>query len=170
VTALAVAQFHPDLVDTVIAHEPPLTELLDDREEHRATRAEVVRLWFAGDHAGSWRAFLAGANIRMPEEIFEQIFGGEPDPQAQADNDYQNAHLMGPTCEFLPDVEALRAGRPRVVVGIGVASEGQLCDRTSRALASALGVEPTMFPGGHTGFAEDPAGFEPVLRTVFAAR
>ena len=30
----------------------------------------------------------------------------------------------------------------------------------------ALGTEPTMFPGGHTGFAEDPAGFAARLRSV----
>ena len=49
-------------------------------------------------------------------------------------------------------------------MGIGEASAGQLCDRASRALTTALGAEPTMFPGGHTGFAEDPDGFATRLR------
>jgi hypothetical protein len=52
------------------------------------------------------------------------------------------------------------------VVGIGEASAGQLCDRASSALAVALGIEPTMFPGGHTAFMEDPSGFDPHLRAV----
>ena len=52
------------------------------------------------------------------------------------------------------------------MVGIGEESAGQLCDRTSRALAAALGIEPTMFPGGHIGFAEDPDGFAARLRAV----
>ena len=30
----------------------------------------------------------------------------------------------------------------------------------------ALGTEPTMFPGGHIGFAEDPGGFATRLRSV----
>jgi hypothetical protein len=34
------------------------------------------------------------------------------------------------------------------------------------ALAAALGIEPTMFPGGHLGFAQDPAGFATRLRAV----
>jgi hypothetical protein len=29
-----------------------------------------------------------------------------------------------------------------------------------------IGVDPVLFPGGHTGFAEDPAAFEPRLREV----
>jgi hypothetical protein len=52
------------------------------------------------------------------------------------------------------------------VVGIGEESGGQLCDRTSAALATALGIEPTMFPGGHIGFVEDPNGFATRLRPV----
>lgn len=166
VTALGLAQFRPGLADTVIAHEPPLTELLDDRDAIRAGREETIRLWFAGDHLGSWRSFLAGANIVMPEEMIQAIFGAEPDAQARADGDYQNGRLMRPTAEFLPDVDALRAGPTRVVVGLGADSAGQICDRTSRALADALGTAPTMFPGGHIGFAEDPAGFLPALRAV----
>lgn len=166
VTALGLAQLHPDAADVVIAHEPPLTELLDDREAIRAGREETIRLWFAGNHLGSWRAFLANANIEMPEEMLQAIFGGEPDAQALADGDYQNGHLMRPTTEFLPDADALRGGRTRVVVGLGVDSTGQICDRTSRALADRLATEPTMFPGGHTGFADDPEAFLPALRAV----
>jgi hypothetical protein len=85
---------------------------------------------------------------------------------ALADTTYQNTHMLRPTAQWQPDLAALRAAGARVVVGIGEASAGQVCDRTSRALASALGIEPTMFPGGHTGFAEDPSGFAGRLRSV----
>ncbi len=37
---------------------------------------------------------------------------------------------------------------------------------STRALAAELGVEPTMFPGDHIGFAEDPAAFATRLRAV----
>jgi len=166
VTALALAQEHPDLVDTVVAHEPPLVELLPDRDERHAGAEVVVERWFAGDHVGSWRAFLANADIVMPEEVFAMVFGEEPDPQARADGDYQNGRLLRPTTHFVPDLDRLRAGRPRIVVGIGEDSAGELCDRASRALADGLGVAPVSFPGGHIGFAEDPEGFLPALRAV----
>ena len=169
VTALALAELRPGLVHTLVAHEPPLVELLPDRAEHHAGGEEVARLWFAGDHVGSWRLFLANADIEMPEEIFQAMFGAEPDAQARADGDYQNRHLLAVTTHHRPDVDALRAGAARVVVGIGEQSAGQLCDRSSRALAGELGVEPVMFPGGHTGFAEDPDAFLPVLRAVLPA-
>ena len=168
VSALALAQAHPELVRGVIAHEPPLLELLPDAAELHAGNEVVIERWLAGDYAGSWRVFLENANIQLPEGVFEAVFGGEPDAQALADTTYQNTHMLRPTTRFVPDVAVLRSTGARVVVGIGEASAGQVCDRTSRALAAELGIEPTMFPGGHTGFAEDPSGFAVRLRSVLA--
>jgi pimeloyl-ACP methyl ester carboxylesterase len=169
VSALALVQAHPELVRGVIAHEPPLLELLPDAAELHAGNEVVIARWLAGDYAGSWRAFLENANIQLPEGVFEMVFGGEPGAQALADTTYQNTRMLRPTTRFVPDVAVLRSSGARIVVGIGEASAGQVCDRTSRALASALGIEPTMFPGGHTGFAEDPSGFAVRLRSVLAA-
>lgn len=166
VSALALAQAHPGQVRTVIAHEPPLIELLPDRAERHAGNEDVIAKWLAGDHVGSWKAFLDNADFHLPEGAFETMFAAEPDPQAIADTHYQNTHMLRPTTHWQPDITALRSAATRVVVGIGEASAGQLCDRTSRALATALGTKPTMFPGGHTGFAEDPEGFATRLRSV----
>jgi pimeloyl-ACP methyl ester carboxylesterase len=166
VSVLALAQAHPEQVHTVIAHEPPLIELLPDRAERHAGNEDVIARWLAGDHTGSWRVFLDNANIHLPEGVFEAMFAGKPDPRAIADTSYQNTHMLRPTAYWQPDITALRSAANHVVVGIGETSAGQLCDRTSRALATALGTEPTMFPGGHTGFAEDPSGFATRLRSV----
>jgi pimeloyl-ACP methyl ester carboxylesterase len=168
VSALALVQAHPEQVHVVVAHEPPLIELLPDRAERHAGSEVVIARWLAGDYAGSWRAFLENADIRLPEGVFEAVFGGEPDARAIADTTYQNTHMLRPTTRFVPDIAALRSATSRVVVGIGEASTGQVCDRTSRALAAELGIEPTMFPGGHTGFAEDPSGFAARLRPILA--
>ena len=169
VSALALVQAHPELVRGVIAHEPPLLELLPDAAERHAGNEVVIARWLAGDYAGSWRTFLENANMQLPEGVFEAMFGGVPDAQALADTTYQNTHMLRPTGQWQPDLATLRAAGPRVVVGIGEASAGQVCDRTSRALAAELGIEPTMFPGGHTGFAQDPSGFAVRLRSVLRA-
>ncbi len=166
VSALALAQAHPDLVHTVIAHEPPSLNLLEDREELHAGTEDIIATHLAGDVVGAWRKFMAQAGIVMPEEVFEMMFAGERDAQQIADDRFQHEHMMRPTIQWMPDVEVLRSIQTRVLVGIGEESTGQICDRTSRALCALLGTEPTMFPGDHIGFAHDPAAFEVRLREV----
>jgi hypothetical protein len=109
------------------------------------------------------------ADIELPEGVLEHMFGGERDPAVVADERRFFAHELRATTRWRPDVDALRSAPTRVVVGLGTDSTGQECDRTSRALAAALAVEPTMFPGGHTGFAEDPEAFVTPLRAVLSA-
>lgn len=166
VTALALAQSHPDQVHTVIAHEPPLEELLEDHEQLRANTEDTVATYLSGDVLGAWVKFMERANIVLPEGVPVEMFVPEPGSQQEADQRFWFAHELRGSTYWLPDVAALRAGATRIVVGIGEDSAGEICDRTSTALAAALGTEPTMFPGGHIAFADDPAGFVPRLRAV----
>ncbi|MEV5748908.1 alpha/beta hydrolase [Actinoallomurus sp. NPDC052308] len=166
ISALALAQSRPELVHTVVAHEPPLAELLDDRDEHRARIEDVIATFASGDRIGGHRRFMASIGITMPEEMFQQMYGGPRDERELAEERRFFLHELRLTVGWRPDVTALRGGTPRLVVGIGAASAGQLCDRTSTALAAGLGVEPVIFPGGHVGFTEDPARFAARLREV----
>jgi pimeloyl-ACP methyl ester carboxylesterase len=166
VTALALVQSHPELVQTVIAHEPPFYALLEDREQLAADTEDLIATYLSGDVIGAWTKFMDQAGIVLPDGAIEQWFGGERDPQAVADEHRWFAHEMRGTDLWQPDLEVLRAAAPRIVIGIGEESAGQHCDRTSRALGATLGIEPTMFPGDHTGFVEDPEGFAPRLRSA----
>lgn len=163
VTALALMQAHLEQVDTVIAHEPPLDELLPDCEQLRADTDDLCATYLAGDIVGAWRKFFAAANIALSREVLQQLFGGERDLQVIADERFWFAHEMRPSTRWRPDLALLRSAASQVVVGIGQDSAGQACDRTSRALTSALHTQPVMFPGGHLGFVDDPAVFAPRL-------
>lgn len=168
VSTLALVQAHPDLVHTAIAHEPPINELLARREELHAGFEEVIATHLGGDPEGAGRLFLKLANIQLPEPVIQQMFGGERAAQDVADDHFFNAHMMRSTINWRPDVAALKAASSRIVIGIGEASAGQICDETSRALGQALDIEPTMFPGGHVGFAEDPVAFAARFRAAIA--
>ncbi|MFI7543368.1 alpha/beta fold hydrolase [Actinoplanes sp. NPDC049599] len=169
VSVLALAQLRPDLVHTVIAHEPPLEDLLPDRDQLAAATEDMIATYLAGDVAGAWRQFLKIANIELPPGAVEQIFLADRSPQAVADEHFQFAHMLRHTARWRPDLDRLRSVPTRIVVGIGAESAGQLCDRAARALADALGVAPTMFPGDHVGFVAQPAAFEQCLRVLLEA-
>ncbi|MGC5010072.1 alpha/beta fold hydrolase [Streptosporangium sp. DT93] len=175
VSALALAVAHPALVHTVIAHEAPLNEVLDDREERHAAVEDIVATYASGDVGGAWAKFLKNANIEMPEfDESEDAPASSPSPEALAQADPQQAvderfwflHEMRGSTGWKPDIAALRDGPVRIVVGVGEESAGQFCDLTSSALATALGTKPTLFPGGHIAFTEIPDVFASRVREV----
>lgn len=192
VTALALLQAHPDQVRTVIAHEPPLEELLEDREHRRAATDEMIATYLSEGPAAAWALFFAEANIEMPaddgppagppglpeQESAEQgaldhgavdHMAVERDPQEIADEHHFFVHELRPTTFWRPDLALLGSRAGSIVVGIGEDSAGQVCDLTSNALATALGIEPAMFPGGHIGFVDDPEAFVTGLRAVLGS-
>ena len=81
---------------------------------------------------------------------------------------YWLAHGVMPLSLYRPDVEALRAGKPRIVVAIGEESAGQPIDGMARALADKLGAKPVSFPGDHMGFAPHPDSFAEALDRAFS--
>ncbi|MGS2811077.1 alpha/beta fold hydrolase [Nocardia sp. MW-W600-9] len=166
VSALALAQTNPDRVTTVVAHEPPLRELLPDAPEQRAVTEDIIATYDLGDVVGAWRKFFAQAALPIPDEVVEHMFGGARDPQQVASERHWFDHELRATTGWVPDPPLLRAVPTRVIVGIGADSTGQFCDRTSRALATELRSEPVLFPGDHTGFVGDPAGFAVRLQEV----
>ncbi|MFC9437282.1 alpha/beta fold hydrolase [Nocardia sp. NPDC057030] len=166
VTTLALVQAHPELLDTAIAHEPPLHRVLDNHAELRAGTDDLIATYARGEVLGAWRKFFANAGMQMPEPMLEQMFGGDRAAADVASERFWYLHELDGTSWWTPDLAALRATPVRVVAGIGAASANGFCDRTTRALAARIGVEPTLFPGGHTGFVEDPAAFVTRLRAV----
>jgi pimeloyl-ACP methyl ester carboxylesterase len=164
VSVLALAQAHPELVSTVIAHEPPLDRLVEDGDELLARSERMMADYLAGDVIGAWKQFFEIANIQVPDGMLKGMFGGERDPQQVADERFWFGHELRESVSWLPDVSTLRDSGVRILIGIGEQSSGQLCDRTSSALAERLGITPTRFPGDHTGFVGVPAEFAKTLR------
>jgi hypothetical protein len=140
---------------------PPLVELLDDRAQLRAGTEGIIATRLAGDITGAWAKFLAQANITLPEGMVEEMWGGERDPQQVADERFVFEHELRATTRWQPDVAALREGPTRTVVGIGEESAGELCDRSSTALAAALGIGPAMFPAATPASSRTPTGSPP---------
>ncbi len=168
VSALALAQTHPELVHTVVAHEPPLNELLDDREQLHAQTEDIIATYLSGDVVGCLGKFLAtGQHPHCPKSVFEEMFGGNAGcaggrrralpVRAHAPPDHPLAARPRPPCARSTPHRGRhrRASRPA----------SSATARPERS-AAALGIEPTMFPGDHIGFAEDPEAFAIRLRAV----
>lgn len=170
VTGLALVTRHPGRVRTLIAHEPPLLELLPDADERRRGVDEIVATYHREGLEAAWMAFMASSMVDGAEAPDADGPPADEEPSAQ---DLINAgrffaHEIRPTTRFLPDVPALRSAPTRIVVGIGVESAHLQTHRTSMALADLLGVAPVEFSGEHIGFVERPKEFAEDLRGVLA--
>jgi pimeloyl-ACP methyl ester carboxylesterase len=184
VNALALVAAHPRDVTTLVAHEPPLLGLLPDAD--RAFAAE--RAVHAAYHDKGWghgmAAFIALTSWRG-EFTDDYAAGPAPDPAAFGlpvdDDGARGDPLLSGVSDaitaYRPDVAALTAAPTRIVIAVGVESEGLLTGRTSVAAADALGREVTAFPshhggflGGDSGYAGEPEAFATRLREVLDER
>jgi pimeloyl-ACP methyl ester carboxylesterase len=168
VTGLALAARQPGRIGTLIAHEPPLLDLLPDAAEQRANTEAIIDTFHRDGFGAGWAHFMRNAGFEVSVDE-----APEAPPEESPDEVRQAARFfdidLRATCFYDADIEALRAGPTRVVVGVGVDSGPLLTLRTSRALAEQLGTEPVEFPGDHTGFLGDPGGFADVVRRVLSA-
>ena len=78
------------------------------------------------------------------------------------------AHLIRPTTQYRPDVEALRTSPARIVVAVGATSKGQLANRSAVTLADRLGTSVVEFPGDHGGFVALPKQCGQILDQVLS--
>jgi len=179
VTGLALVARHPGRVRTLVAHEPPLVELLSDAAEQRAATDDIVETFHCQGIGAAWMKFMqnagfdsantsAGASGSEDDGHEAQPQPGEPSAQDISDSTRFFAHELRGTTRYLPDVAALTDERTRVIVGIG-ADSGQLVTyRTSTALADLIGATTVEFPGDHGGFLGRPGEFAGVLDRVLS--
>lgn len=174
VTGIALTHRHPEQVRTLVAHEPPLVELLPDRAHVRSGVDDVYATYRRGDTDAAWAKFmgmtaLGGADSDAAQQVTEPEPPTDQDrEQAAANGDRMLAHCLRPTTRYRPDIAALRAAPTRIVVARGATSAGQLAHRTATAFAELLAVPPVEFPGDHGGFSSDPESFATTLRRTLA--
>ena len=180
VAGLALAVRHPGKVRTLIAHEPPVVELLADAAHVRAAIDATADAYRAHGPGAGWGAFvslvvhdgpLTGTGPAAAQWPPGGAGGGdapEPSEKQQADDALFFLRMLKPFTRWQPPVDVLRAGSPRVVVGVGAASHGEIAPRSARALADRLGSAAEEFPGDHGGFMADPAGFAATIRRLTA--
>jgi pimeloyl-ACP methyl ester carboxylesterase len=167
VTGLAMVARHPGRVRTLVAHEPPLLEMLPDADEQRANTEAILDTFRSHGLGAAWMHFMTNAGFDVSTDDAPQ---GPTEPSE--DEIRQSARFFEidllPTTRYVPDVDALKSGATRVVVGIGADSGKLLTHRTSTALCDALGSTAVEFPGDHGGFMGAPTEFAETLRAVLS--
>ena len=154
-------------VGTLVAHEPPVIDLLPDRDQVRARIQDVYDTYRTDCPDKAMPKFMAHAGLAEPPAQDSAAPRWEPIPEQmaamRAAGETFLAHLPRQTTSFRPDIEALRSARTRIVVAVGATSKGQLAHRSALALADRLATPAVEFPGNHGGFVTHPAQCAQVL-------
>jgi pimeloyl-ACP methyl ester carboxylesterase len=170
---LNLAARHPGRVNTLVAHEPPCIELLPDGAEERSFTESVYETYRTAGVGPAMQKFMVGAGLASgsppegsgppppPSPEMQEAFG-----RIQGNMDFFLAHGLKPISLFVPDVATLRVGTPRIVIGVGEASAGQIAFRCAVALAQQLGTAPVFFAGGHGSYGDQPSEFAEQLHQV----
>jgi pimeloyl-ACP methyl ester carboxylesterase len=169
---LDLAARHPELVRTLVVHEPPLMELLPDAARWRAEFAGISETYRAEGvfpAMGKFGALVEEGGPKYSEEMQQT----PPTPESQemigrmmGNFDLFIAHEIRQVAGYVPDVDTLRTVSTRIVSVAGDTSGEQAARRAAEALAERLGIAVTYLPGAHGGWGADPQEFAERLHEV----
>jgi pimeloyl-ACP methyl ester carboxylesterase len=183
VNALALVARHPVQVRTLVAHEPPIAQVLPDREPALAATRDVHETYLRSGLGPAMAKFLTLVTHNGP---IPAGYADRPDPDPAAfglpteDDGSRTDPMLGQhivlVTHYQPEFDALRTAVARIVLAVGAESEGQMTHRAAVAVAERLGTTPVIFPSHHGGFlggeygqAGDPDAFATTLRHVLTA-
>ncbi|MFJ1759525.1 alpha/beta fold hydrolase [Amycolatopsis sp. NPDC088138] len=163
ITMLEYVVHHHGQVRTVVLHEPPVTRHLGPAVLDSPDIPAIYREHGVGAAIAAFSE-MGGFDISPP---------ADPTPGELAQMKvmegnfaYFFGHLMAAIGAYDPDLDALRAVRTRLVVGVGGKAAGLPAHEAGLGLAADLGLTAEPFPGDHGGFLAEPAAFAARLREV----
>lgn len=161
---------HPGQVRLLVAHEPPVTELLPEPERGQAIRGqeEVEELYRREGTAAAMRKFVAVAGIRFDDRE-PGVAIPRPGPKRTANLEFFLTHDAPAVHRYQLDLPALHRSAARIVPAAGASTQA-FPRRCAQALADELGSPLAEFPGGHSGFMLRPRAFAVRLREILSGR
>jgi pimeloyl-ACP methyl ester carboxylesterase len=156
VIGLELATRHAVQIACLVAHEPPLPQLLPEDQRPKTNPAG-----FEGrSEEEKVSAFAASIGITRPG------MGIGPTPNHSRNSEVFLAQDAPAVARYQLDLGALKHAPTRIVVAAGADGRAFFPYQCAAALANQLGTPLAEFPGDHAGYARQPTAFATQLRSL----
>ncbi len=172
IVALDVITRHPNRIQTLVAHEPPLVALLPDAAKHLKFAQDVYDTYGRSGVEQAMQEFTEGIGLKsslrpppgaaLPAQTLEMM------ARMRRNFVFWIEHELRQYTRVVPDIAALKAVAGRLVLAGGRDSHEQFPYRPNLVLAERLGLEVTDFPGDHVGYLTHPVEFAAQLGQLLA--
>lgn len=169
--ALDLAAHHPQAVQAVVAHEPPVPRVLPDPDDYLAIFDEIDRV----READGWQAAFTVFQVKVgriapgteryvmstllePEQVLPPGQLLDLLKRLSGNWEYMTRCEVRSFIDYVPDLDQIVRNGVRIAPAAGVDSD-PFDRRVSAAIADRLGVELADFPGGHLAPMNRPAEF-----------
>jgi pimeloyl-ACP methyl ester carboxylesterase len=173
IVGLELLARHPEAVERLVAHEPPLVGLLPDGADQLAFFDRVfatferdgvdAALQQFNQHIGAEPMPVPPPGAKLPPHVAELI------DRLKANLAFFMVHELRQYPATAPDLAALAAAGAKLVLAGGAAGRQHVPYRPNLVLAERLGTEVVDFPGDHIGYVQHPAEFAARLTEVIRA-
>ena len=171
VIGLELVTLFPGRVRALLAHEPPLTELLPDREEQRALGEALLTLYREAGPIAAFQHFISETGM-VPDPDDQNDPAPLP-PELEAvmarmvpNLDLWFGHTFSAIAGYEPDFAVLCESPTRIVVARAATTDGEIAARTAEAVADALDLPLGILPGDHGGGGVSPAEFAAAVHVL----
>jgi acetyltransferase/esterase len=176
--ALDLAAYHPEAVETVIAHEPPVPRVLPDPGDILAFYEEFDRVLATEGWQRAFTLFQARIGqippgqhpawdyLLRPAKVIPS--GPQLDLMRRVSGnwEYMTRYEVRAFIDYVPGLDKIVANHVRIALARGAQTPDVAEIQMTEAVAERLGAECAVFPGGHTAAYEIPTAFAARLRQL----
>jgi pimeloyl-ACP methyl ester carboxylesterase len=171
IVALELLVRHSSMIRALVCHEPPAIMVLPDKNTLAEAQRDIYQTY---RNAGIPAAMLKFARVYKAGNesgAFLNLMDPRTKDFTSGNNQYWFERELVPYPLHDFDFEALRAQKDALLPVVGADTNHEAPQyRANALLAEKLGIDLATFPGGHVGYATNPAAFAQALVQALAKK
>ncbi|MTV81475.1 alpha/beta fold hydrolase [Secundilactobacillus folii] len=170
IVAMETLQDHPEIVNQITFHEPPINSFMPSAKKDQADNEKIVETAFNKSIVAGMQLFGQIMNISPLDakamNSRPAVVNSDSDDPAVAGTKHWFKYEVRQYTSSPMDIEGFKKSRDRIHLLNGTDSVGSYPQKVNQFLANYLQLPIYDIPGGHLGYAQKPEGFATTLEAI----